>query len=78
MIELGPDFDRGVLTAAGINPNTAQLGTVQIDALPTTGDVTIRYTAIATAPAAVIRELICRTADSPAAAPATPEAGAQG
>jgi hypothetical protein len=65
MLNLGNDFDRGVLTAAGINPDGAQLGTVQIDALPNDGDVTIRYTAIATAPAATIRELICRTADSP-------------
>ncbi|WIB25829.1 hypothetical protein [Curtobacterium sp. MCSS17_015] len=63
-ITLGADFDRGVLEAAGVNPNNAQLGTVQIDALPTDGDVTVRYTAIATAPAAVIRELVCQTADS--------------
>jgi hypothetical protein len=65
MLNLGNDFDRGVLTAAGVDPDAAQLGTIQIDALPTDGDVTIRYTAIATAPAAVIRELVCRTADTP-------------
>lgn len=64
MIALGPDFDRGILTAAGVNPDRAQLGSVQIDALPTTGDVTIRYTAIATAPASVVRDLICKTADT--------------
>ncbi|MBK0296212.1 hypothetical protein IAE22_28810 [Bacillus sp. S34] len=65
MLNLGPDFDRGVLTAAGVNPDGAQLGTVQIDALPTTGDVTIRYTAVATAPASAVRGLICATADVP-------------
>lgn len=64
-VNLGNDFDRAVLTAAGIDPATAQLGTVQIDALPETGPVTIRYTAVATAPAAAIRELICKTADVP-------------
>lgn len=62
MLNLGPDFDRGVLTAAGIDPATVQLGTVQIDALPTEGDVTIRYQAIATAPADTIRDLIRSTA----------------
>lgn len=63
-VALGPDFDRGVLAAAGVDPDQAQLGTVQIDALPPTGDVTIRYTAIATAPAAAVRNLICKTADT--------------
>lgn len=57
-ISLGNDFDRAVLETAGVNPATAQLGTVQIDALPTEGNVTIRYTAVATAPAADIWELI--------------------
>lgn len=64
MLNLGPDFDRGVLTAAGVNPDGAQPGTVQIDALPESGDVTIRYTAVVTAPASTVRELICKTADT--------------
>lgn len=67
MLNLGKTFDDAVLTAAGIDPDAAQAGTVQIDALPETGDVTIRYTAVTSAPAATIRELICRTADVPAA-----------
>ncbi|QKS13938.1 hypothetical protein HUN58_14585 [Curtobacterium sp. Csp1] len=62
-VSLGNDFDRAVLEAAGVDPAGAQLGTVQIDALPTDGPVTIRYTAVATAPAAAVRELICKTAD---------------
>lgn len=62
MLNLGSDFDRAVLTAAGIDPDTVQPGTVQINALPETGDVTIRYTAIVTAPAAAVRDLICQTA----------------
>ena len=64
-VTLGNDFDQAVLAAAGVDPTAAQPGTLQIDALPNDGDVTVRYTAIATAPAAVIRELICRTADNP-------------
>lgn len=64
MLNLGPDFDRGVLTAAGVDPDRAQLGTVQIDALPVDGPVTIRYTAVVTAPASTVRELICKTADT--------------
>lgn len=62
MLNLGADFDRAVLTAAGIDPDSAQPGSVQIAALPETGDVTVRYTAVATAPADVIRDLICKTA----------------
>lgn len=61
-VTLGNDFDRAVLTAAGINPDQAQVGTVQIDALPETGNVTIRYTAVATATAENIRALICDAA----------------
>lgn len=57
-VNLGNDFDRAVLTAAGVDPATAQPGTVTIDALPATGNVTVRYTAVATAPAETIRELI--------------------
>lgn len=57
-VTLGNDFDLAVLTAAGINPDNAQLGTVQIDALPETGNVTVRYTAVATIDAEKIRELI--------------------
>lgn len=64
MLNLGTDFERGVLTAAGVDPDRAQLGTVQIDALPLDGPVTIRYTAVVTAPAATIRDLICQTADT--------------
>lgn len=63
MLNLGADFDRGVLTAAHVDPAGAQLGTVQIDALPLEGDVTIRYTAVVTAPAADIRALICQAAN---------------
>jgi hypothetical protein len=63
-VTFGNDFDRAVLAAAGVNPADAQLGTVQIDALPTDGPVTIRYTAVVTAPAATIRELICATVDT--------------
>lgn len=58
MINLGNDFDRAVLEAAGINPDTAQAGTVNIDALPATGNVTVRYTAVASADVDAIRELI--------------------
>jgi hypothetical protein len=58
MLNLGAAFDRGVLTAAGIDPDTVQAGSVQINALPDSGDVTIRYTAVATAPASEIRDLI--------------------
>ncbi len=65
MLNLGKDFDDAVLTAAGIDPDDAQPGTVQIDSLPETGAVTIRYTAITSAPAAAIRELICQAADVP-------------
>lgn len=57
-VNLGNDFDRAVLTAAGVDPVVAQLGTVQIDALPVEGNVTVRYTAVATAPAADIWALI--------------------
>lgn len=63
MLNLGTDFERGVLTAAGVNPDHAQLGTVQIDALPLDGPVTIRYTAVVTAPASKVRDLVCQTAD---------------
>ena len=65
MLSLGKDFDDAVLTAAGIAPEDAQPGTVQIDALPATGDVTIRYTAVTSAPAEAIRQLICKAADVP-------------
>lgn len=58
MIDLGATFDSAVLTAAGIDPSKAQAGSVQIDAVPDSGDVTIRYTAVATAPVSRIRELI--------------------
>lgn len=64
VLNLGADFDRAVLKAAGIDPDTAQPGSVQIAALPDTGDVTIRYTAVATAPAATVRDLICKSADT--------------
>ena len=65
MLQLGKDFDDAVLTAAGIDPDAAQPGTVQIDALPEAGPATIRYTAVTSAPAAAIRELICQAADVP-------------
>lgn len=64
MLNLGKSFDDAVLTAAGIDPDDALPGTVQIDALPETGAVTIRYTAVTSAPTAAIRKLICQAADS--------------
>lgn len=64
MLNLGRDFDDAVLIAAGIDPDGAQPGTVQIDALPETGFVTIRYTAVTSAPAETIRDLICQAADT--------------
>lgn len=63
-MNFGKDLDDAVLAAAGSDPDDAQPGTVQIDALPETGAVTIRYTAVTSALAAAICELICRAADA--------------
>lgn len=61
-IDLGTAFNTAVLEAAGVDPATAQLGTLTIDALPDTGDVTIRYTVVGTVDADTLRALICEHA----------------
>lgn len=64
MLNLGKDFDDAVLTAVGIDPTTRSPA-------PSRSTPSPRpprhhpYTAVTSAPAAAIRELICQAADVP-------------
>ncbi|MBF4574687.1 hypothetical protein [Frondihabitans sp. VKM Ac-2883] len=75
MINLGSDFDRAILTTAGIDPDAIQAGTVTIDFIPNSGPTTIRYTAVATIDSDTLRALIRDAAPAPTPTPTQDDPG---
>jgi hypothetical protein len=58
MIDLGPDFERALITAAGLDPNHIDPGSTQITSINSTGQTTVRATIVAAIDSATLNTLI--------------------